>query len=74
MAELKLITKPGRRNYVEVWVDRESDWSHAPDETTIVEINNWVATAMQGHRTAFNGWQLRSDQDLTAFILRWQSC
>jgi len=54
-----------------VWADRESDWSHAPDEDIIMEITNWVATTVQGRRTAYNGWQMHSAQDVTAFMLKW---
>jgi len=67
----RLITRPGKPHYVEVWADRESDWSHAPDEDIIMEITNWVATTVQGRRTAYNGWQMHSAQDVTAFMLKW---
>lgn len=69
---LKLIQKDPSRWYIELWADNGDDWSHAPDEDLLNEVNEWVKANELGHRESYNGWKLRGPNSLTLFILRWQ--
>ena len=65
---LKIIQK-GQR--VELWEDQD-DWSGAPPEEFLLEVNAWVQASELGYRDSYNGWKLRSPSAMTAFLLRWQ--
>lgn len=67
---LKVVQKPHLTNYIELWWD-SGDWAHAPAESLLTEVSNWVAANELGRRTAHNGWQFRSSAAVTAFMLRW---
>jgi len=72
---LKVITRKHVKNYVEIWVDKDqlgvASWSFAPDDSVLLEIDQWVEEHQVGRRTAYNGWQLHNPQCLTMFMLRW---
>lgn len=68
---LKIIQKTHLKNYLEIWDGEDPSWSHAPTQDFINEVTAWVDANELGHRTAFNGWQLRSTAAVTAFMLRW---
>lgn len=69
----KVIKKDHIRNYVELWSDAESDWSFAPDEEFLKEVNAWVQANELGYRISYNGWKLRSPVAVTTFYLRWDN-
>lgn len=70
---IKIIQKDPKRWYVELWADSSNtDWSFAPDEEFLNQVNLWVMENELGYRTSYNGWKLRGPTAMTAFILRWQ--
>ena len=71
----KVIKKGHIRNYVELWVsDSEfEDWTFAPGEEFLNEVNEWVKDTELGYRNSYNGWKLRSPDAVTAFYLKWNS-
>lgn len=69
---LKIIQKDPKRFYVELWADQDGDWTFAPDEEFLNEVNAWVGANELGHRLSYNGWKLRDAGALTVFLLRWQ--
>lgn len=69
---LKIIQKHHLTNYVELWDNADPSWAHAPPDSFLAEVTEWVYAHELGRRTSHNGWQLRSSAALTAFMLRWQ--
>lgn len=68
---IHVIPKPHLTHYVELWTDY-LDWSHAPSEDLLNEVNEWVKNNELGHRMSYNGWKLRDAGAVTMFTLRWQ--
>lgn len=70
---MKVIRKNHIENYVELWADPGSDWSFAPEEEFLNNVNEWVRENELGHRLSYNGWKLRGPASVTAFYLKWNS-
>ena len=68
---IKVVQRDSRPRYVELWTDVDTDWSYAPGEEFLDQVNVWVAQNELGHRTSYNGWQLRDPGAVTVFLLKW---
>lgn len=68
---IKVVQRPARPLYVELWTDVDTDWSYAPEEDFLNQVNVWVAQNELGYRTSYNGWKLRDRGAITVFLLRW---
>lgn len=69
--DVKLILKDPKRYYIEIWTDRAQDWSHAPDEDYLLEVDSWLQQHKLGIRTSYNGFRLVGPEALTAFYLKY---
>lgn len=69
---IKLIRKDNSKRIIEVWEDKEPDWSHAPDDAVILAIDDWVHDNEIGYRISYNGWRMYTESGVSAFILKWQ--
>jgi hypothetical protein len=69
----KLILKNPKKYYVEIWSDRSTDWSHAPDEDFLDSVSLWLSENELGFRTSYNGFRLAGPEALTAFYLKYSN-
>jgi hypothetical protein len=68
---MKVVQKNPKRDYVELWADPDSDWTFAPDEEFLNQVNEWVQQNELGYRTSYNGWKLRGPSSVVLFFLKW---
>ena len=71
--KLKLILKNPAKHYVEIWMDRSTDWSHAPDEDFLDSVTAWLTENQLGMRTSYNGFRLAGPEAVTAFYLKYST-
>lgn len=71
--KLKLILKNPAKHYVEIWTDRSTDWSHAPDEDFLRTVTDWLEENDLGIRTSYNGFRLAGPEAVTAFYLKYST-
>ena len=53
------------------WSPNPRGFEYGLRESDMEPIHNWCAEMGFGVRTSFDTWRFKTDQELTAFLLRW---